>query len=149
MVTDVAVDTNILIYAQFPAFAEHAGAHAAVERLLADRSGRMVLTVAILHELVHVVTDSRRFEPPLSMAEAIRMVRAYLGRLNVRIVHSDEIDLANALALLEEHGLGRQRVADTLLAATLRRYSVNTLWTGNVRDFQVFPFLEAIDPTEG
>ncbi|MGE0491461.1 MAG: type II toxin-antitoxin system VapC family toxin [Vulcanimicrobiota bacterium] len=146
--SDVAVDTNLLIYAQFPAFSEHEMSLAALQALLSDRTRRMVVTVSILHEMVHVVTDSRRFDPPLSMAQAIGEARLYLGRSNVRVLHSDEIDLVNALALLEEHKLGRHRVADSLLAATLRRYQVRTLWTRNIRDFRLFPFLDVSDPTD-
>lgn len=141
-----AIDTSILVYAHVAAFAEHDACRRALEAELSDPEGRVVLTVGILHEWMHVVTDGRRFEEPLTMDEAARTAREYLGRQNISVLSTEEVDLANALTLVERYRLGRQRLADALLAATLRRHGVRRLMTRNRRDFQVFPFLEVVDP---
>ena len=143
----VAVDTNILIYAHCSQFPEHSKARSNMEALLQDLDCRVVLTVPILHEFLHVITDGRRFEQPATMEQATGIVRGYHGRTNVRILTTEETDLLNAIALVNMHKLGRKRLADTLLAATLRRYGVNLLQTRNRRDFKVFEFLTTQDPT--
>jgi predicted nucleic acid-binding protein len=140
------IDTNVLIYAHLPALAEHA----AVRRFLLDQLGQpgvtLVVTPLILHEFVHVITDPRRFDPPVPMAEALSLARRYLGRSNVECAAVDESAVRSALDLLERHGLGRKRIADALLAATLFRHGVRELITCNPSDFELFALFRLIDP---
>lgn len=103
----------------------------------------------MLHEFVHVITDGRRFDPPVAMAEALTLARGYLGRSNVECIASDEGSLLLALDLLSRHNLGRRRIADTLFAATLLAHGVYRLVTFNVADFRVFEDLTAIEPVLG
>ena len=81
------------------------------------------------------------------MDQALGLVRAYHGRTNIRILATEETDLLNAMALVGKNRLGRKRLADTLLATTLRRYSVRLLHTRNRKDFKIFEFLTTEDPT--
>ena len=143
----IALDTNILIAAHLPAHQDHAAARQKIEAHLAGEANQIVLTPAILHEFLHVITDSRRFENPPTMTEAIALSRNYLGKTNVLILASDALDMEETCSLLLQHQLGRDRVADTLFAATLKRHSVRQLWTKNIADFKLFDFLEATDPT--
>ncbi|GMU56429.1 MAG: hypothetical protein AMXMBFR33_55750 [Candidatus Xenobia bacterium] len=144
--SDIVVDANILIYARVSDFPEHESARRALEAALVDATGRVVLTVGILHEVLHILTDGRRFGNPMSMADGIDFIRTYLGRTNIAVLPTQEVDLENALSLVEQFRLGRGRISDALLAATARRYGIRRLMTHNVRDFAVFPFLEVIDP---
>jgi len=50
------------------------------------------------------------------------------------------------LDLLRRHRLGRKRILDTALAATLEACGVHRLATWNGRDFELFPFLEIVRP---
>ena len=94
------------------------------------------------------MTDARRFEPPVGMGEALAPARLYLGRANVECVATDAEALAEAFNLVDRHRLGRKRLADTLLAATLLRHGVRQLVTCNRGDFEVFPGLQVIDPRD-
>jgi len=107
----------------------------------------LVVTAMVLHEFVHLITDPRRFAPPVSMAEALALARGYLGRTNVKCLTTDEPALLGAFALLERHGLGRKRIADTLLAATLLRHQVVDFATCNAADFRAFEPLTLVDPS--
>lgn len=140
------LDTNVLVYAHLPAFAEHASVREFLLEQLDRRKVVLVLTPGVLHEFVHVVTDERRFEPPLSMAEALAVARLYLGRSNVECVASDEGDLLRAFDLLERHHLGRKRIADALFAATLMNHGVAQLVTCDARGYELFDGLSVIDP---
>ncbi len=130
------LDTNVLIYAQMPSLPDHEVVRRYVIEQLRQREVTLVVTPTVLHEFIHVVTDGRRFEPPVSMSEAIAVARLYLGRSNIECLAVDEAVLQRTLALLERHGLGRKRVADTLLAATLLHHGVNEIVTCNPGDFQ-------------
>lgn len=140
------LDTNVLVYAHLPVFPDSERVRAFLLQRLARPDTSFVVTPLVLHELVHVITDSRRFDPPVSMSEAVAIARSYLDRSNVECVASDEDSLALTLRWIEQMGLGRRRIADTLLAATLLRHGVESLVTCNPADFEVFEGLSLIDP---
>lgn len=142
----LGLDTNVLVYAHVAALPDHGVVRQFLLRQLGKRGQTVVLTPSVLHEFVHVVTDPRRFEPPVGMGEALALARLYLGRANVECVATDAEALADALVLVERHGLGRKRLADTLLAATLLRHGVTRLATCNPSDFEPFSSLRLVDP---
>lgn len=142
----LGLDTNVLVYAHLAALPEHGVVRQFLAAQLARRDITLVVTPSVLHEFLHVVTDPRRFDPPVSMAEAVALARLYLGRANVLCVPTDAEALAEALVLVERHGLGRKRLADSLLAATLIRHGVHDLLTCNRSDFEAFTALRLIDP---
>jgi predicted nucleic acid-binding protein len=140
------LDTNVLIYAHLPSLPDHEIVRRYLLEQLRQERVKLAVTPMVLHEFIHVVTDGRRFEPPISMGEATAITRLYLGRSNIECLAIDEAVLQDALALLERHGLGRKRIADTLLAATLLCHGVEEIVTCNPADFQPFERLKVIDP---
>ena len=140
------LDTNVLIYAQMPAFEWHDQVRRFLLGQLGSPDRTMVVTPGILHEFVHIVTDGRRFDTPVTMTEALAVARLFLGRSNVECVGADEAILLEAFDLLEHYKLGRKRIADTLFAAILLHHGVSEVITCNPLDFRVFDGLEVIDP---
>ena len=82
------LDTNVLIYAHLPVFGESEQVRGYLQRGLADDRCRFSLTALVLHKFVHVVTDARRFDPPVAMAEALVIARNYLNRTNIECLPS-------------------------------------------------------------
>jgi len=142
------LDSNVLVYAHIPALEGHGAVRAFLLEQLAEKNVTLVITPSILHEFVHVVTDARRFDPPVTMPEALAVARLYLGRSNAECVATDAEILLKALDLVERNSLGRNRLADTLFAATLLHHGVRSLITCNPGDFRVFAGLEIIDPRQ-
>jgi predicted nucleic acid-binding protein len=140
------VDTNVLIYAHMTELSQHEGIRSYLIDQLAQEDVTLVVTPGILHEFVHVVTDGRRFDPPVAIKDALAVARGYLNRMNVECLSIDERTIARAFNLLERHQLGRKRIADTLLAAALLDHGVGELITCNLADFQTFKELTLIDP---
>ena len=140
------LDTNVLIYAHLPVSAESGRVRTYLRRALADSRRRFSLTPPVLHEFGHVATDPRRFEPPVTMPEALEIAGGYLDRSNVECLAVDEGSMRLAFDLLDVHGLGRRRIADTLLAATLLSHGVKTIVTCNPADFTLFGDLAVVDP---
>lgn len=62
---EIGLDTNVLVYAHIPAMPDHEHVRRYLLAQLAD-DARLVVIPLVLHELVHVLTDSRRFDPPIS-----------------------------------------------------------------------------------
>lgn len=142
------LDSNVLIYAQLGAMEAHGAVRSFLLRQLEDPETQLVITPAILHEFVHIVTDARRFEPPVPISEALAAARIYLGRTNVICLATDQDAVRLAFDLMERHNLGRRRLADTLFAATLLANGVRELITCNPADYQLFSELRLIDPRE-
>lgn len=142
------LDTNVLIYAHLPAFAEHLPVKAYLEGLARREDVLLAVTPGVLHELVHVVTDARRFEPPVSMAEATALARTYLDRSNAICLATTPEATARALDLVDRHRLGRKRLADALLAATYLEHGVARLVTCDPGGFGDFDGLELVDPRQ-
>jgi predicted nucleic acid-binding protein len=140
------VDSNVLIYAHIPAFSEHAPVKHFLKEQLAQEDTVLAFTPAILHEFVHIVTDRRRFEPPVEISEAIAIARLYVDRANTECLSVVESDLTDAFELIERHRLGRKRIADTLFASTLLRNGVTELITCNPDDYRPFDGLTVVDP---
>ncbi|MFN0066337.1 MAG: hypothetical protein ACKVYV_01755 [Limisphaerales bacterium] len=57
-----------------------------------------------------------------------------------------EDDVQSWLRWLRQHHLGRKRILDTQLAATLHRRGVRRLITSNPDDFRVFGVFELLVP---
>lgn len=114
----------------------------------AETSGhRFALTQQILAEFLHVATDPRRFEQPLSMSDAIEISMDLWHSPDVeRLTMGPEVH-SRICDLMLRLRLGRKRILDTQLAATLELAGVAQLATLNGRDFKIFPFLEVIDPS--
>jgi predicted nucleic acid-binding protein len=107
---------------------------------------RLVTTASVLAEFLHVATDSRRFNPPLLMEEALSWIEAWLAREETLLLAVEDADVQLCLRWLRQHHLGRRRILDTQLAATLHRQDVRRLITSNPDDFRVFGVLELVVP---
>jgi predicted nucleic acid-binding protein len=140
----VGVDTGVLVAVTVR---EHP-AHAAAWRWFADevrgRDGAMALAPQVLAEYAHVVTDPRRFERPLSMADALAVASRWWHARECRQVAADGDAVAIFLDWMAEHRLGRKRLLDTLLAASYRAAGVSRLVTTDGRDFEVFGGFEVV-----
>jgi predicted nucleic acid-binding protein len=140
------LDTNVLVYAHVASLPDHGVVREFLARELARPDLTLCVTPSVLHEFIHVVTDPRRFEPPVGMGEALALARLYLGKSNVLCLSTDATAVAEAFDLVDRHRLGRKRLADTLLAATYLQNGVRQIVTCNGADFDVFPGVEIIDP---
>ena len=143
-----AIDTNILVYLAASDVPQHAKSRRAIEEFLSrSRENRIAVSDDVLFEFVHVVTDPKRLKSPLTMVAALDWAEAlWSGRETQPLLPSPET-FTRTMALLRKHGLSRKRIRDTALAAVLEENGVREIWTANAGDFQVFPFLKAIDPT--
>ena len=144
----IALDTDVMVHWAVRGARHHRRVRGWIDERL-DADERFGLTQQVAFELLHVVTDGRRFEEPLEMGAAVDFVRRlWTSREVVRI--PARVDVVPRLCeLIEHHGLGRKRILDTALAATLEAAGVRTLATCNARHYRSFGFLEVIDPTGG
>ncbi len=139
------LDCNILVQL---AIADHPANQRTVLAVQAEvqRGNRLVIPGLVVSEFLHVVTDPRRFAPPLTMAEAITWVEDFLANSQVHVLESSPASVAQTLSWLRQFDLGRKRILDTYLAAALHSAGVRRLLTSNPADFGVFSTLELVTP---
>ncbi len=140
----LGLDTDVAVNLLF----EGAPEHRRVREFLRQksRSSSFGLAPQVLFEFLHVVTDPRRFETPLTTTEALRRAgELWRGAEIVRVMPTTQL-VARVFDLMTSLGLGRKRILDTALAATYEAAGVRCIATLNGRDFKVFDFLEIVDP---
>ena len=141
----IGLDTTFLVHTEI----QESGAHAAATEVL---SGRLLghdreagLAPQVLTEFVHVVTDPRRFERPLSVHQAVEKARFWWNAREVARVFPVEEAVTQFLAWMREHRLGRKRLLDTMLAATYYANGITSIVTSNARDFRRFGVFELVE----
>ena len=124
----------------------HRAAHRLLDTEVREHGSSLGIAPQVMHEFLHVSTDPRRFENPLSMQAGLRWSRSLWNASEVvRILPAPGV-LDRTLELLERLRLGRKRILDTALAATLELAGVRRLATFNPGDFRSFAFLELVAP---
>ena len=144
----LALDTDALVHWQMAGTEHHDKTRSFIEKAVRTDGVRLGLTAQVLHEFLHVTTDQRRFPRPMTMMHATRRVRELWSAPECERLLPGAEAVSRTLVLLEKYHLGRKRILDTALAATLEFAKVSRLVTLNRRDFEVFPFLEVINPSE-
>lgn len=139
------LDTTFLVQVEVQETDAHDAALEVLRREVLGRGRKAALAPQVLSEFVHVVTDRRRFERPLSMAQALAKARFWWSAAEVERVFPDDQAVGRFLAWMQEHGLGRRRLLDTLLAATYHRSGVTRIVTSNARDYSMFGVFELIE----
>lgn len=142
----LGIDTDVLVTWVMQGAPLHAAIRNLVKREVQEEGNLLGLTPQVLHEFLHVSTDPRRFESPLSMPEALRISRSLQGAKEVVWLLPIPEVVPRTLELLQELRLGRKRILDTALAATLECAGIHRLATLNRRDYEVFSFLEMVGP---
>lgn len=139
------LDCNILVQL---ALADHPANATTVAAVQAEtqREGRLVFPPLVVTEFLHVVTDARRFDPPLAMIEAVDWIENLLGNPTVGLLEPSQGSLRQMLRWMRQLNLGRKRILDTYLAAVLHTAGVRRLLTSNPADFAVFGVLETVVP---
>ena len=141
----IGADTTFLVQLEIAELPANPAAHALLHREIIVPGAPLVLAPQVLGEFIHIVTDQRRFQRPMSMAEAIAKAHYWWNAQEVRQVFPDRLSTDLGLDWLSNHQLGRKRILDTQLAATLWSSGVRRIVTSNPDDFAIFG-LETLSP---
>lgn len=142
----IAVDTNVLVYADREEMPLHAQA-VAVLRKLAEGNAAWALPVFCIGEFVRVVSHPRVFDPPTPANEAIDAIEALLESPSVRLLVPGPRYvplLRDAIASSAARG---NLVFDAQIAAVCLEHGARTLLTED-RDFSRFAGITVQSITE-
>ena len=131
------LDTSFLVAVEAGSHEAHARCRTQLQKLL-KAEDVFALSPQVLAEFIHIVTDPKRFSSPLTLTQAIERAEIWWNAAEVTHVFPTAESTLLFLGWLEEHKLGRNRLLDTMLAATLQAGGVTAILTLNRGDFAVF-----------
>lgn len=143
----LGIDTDVLVSWAMLGAPHHDAARRFLETEVGTRQAPIALTPQVCFEFIHVVTDPRRFTRPMEMEQAVSVARDLWDAPETIRVLPGPTMLHRVLELIDSLRLGRKRILDTALAVTLSEGGVARLATFNARDYEVFGFLEIVDPS--
>ena len=139
------LDTGFLIAFEVQEHPDHPAARATLSKLIAD-GHKLALAPQVLAEFLHIVTDAKRFQTPLTMPQANAVIDQWWTSRDVIPVYAGDLATRQFLIWLRQHFPGRKRLLDTLLVATYWQAGVLSLLTTNPADFTVFGCFHCVTP---
>ena len=140
----IGLDTSYLIGLAIREHPSHPRCLEVFDEEIRGGTATMAVAPQVLAEFCHVVTDPRRFERPLAMADALDLCGQWWHAQECRQVAVDVEAGALFLRWMADLRLGRKRLLDTLLAASYHRAGVSRLAATDWRDFERYGVFELI-----
>jgi hypothetical protein len=142
----IGVGNTFLVELSLTDLAGRPRARALLAGVVPSEVNPLVLTPLVINEFAHTATDPKRFATPLTVERAAGIARDCWETREVLRLRETADSVALFLRWLDEFQLGRKRLLDTQLAATLHVGGVRKLLTSNPADFSVFGVFELLVP---
>lgn len=140
----IAVDTNVLVYAEMKAAPFHARALALITSL-AEGDAQWAVPWPCVYEFLRVVTHPRVFKPPMTLEDARSDLRALLAAPSVVLLSETDRHAQILDELLARSGATGNLVHDAHIAALCLEHGVRELVTADT-DFAKFAGLKVRNP---
>lgn len=140
----IGLDTSYMVALTIREHPFHHKAMQLFDDEIRNRDAGMAVTPQVLAEYAHVITDSRRFDHPIQMDEAIELCEQWWHSRECYQVFASSEATAIFMGWMREHRLGRKQLLDTLLAASYYCSGVTRIATTNWRDFKRYGVFEII-----
>jgi predicted nucleic acid-binding protein len=137
------VDADFLVAVEVKGHVFHQEANRLLDALL-NESHTFALAPQTLAEFIHVVTDAKRLPIPLTITEALERAERWWEAIEVMRVFPDGTAVTDFFSMIRQHRLGRKRLLDTMLAATLHQLGIRKIITNNEADYRVLATLEIV-----
>ncbi len=140
----IAVDTNLLVYAHRSECEFHPQAANCIVSL-AEGRGAWAIPWPCVHEFFAVVTNTKIFAPPTSVAVALRAIDAWLASPTLHLLSETAQHWPTMRSLFASASVSGARVHDARIAAICLEHGVREFWSAD-RDFRRFPALNVRNP---
>ena len=141
----IGLDTCFLIDLYWNDSSRHQNAKALYSKLANDDSVKIAIFYNCFNEFLHVITDSKRFENPFSIQEAIEVIDSWCDLENVNVLYPDDTSFKRTLVWMNMYNLGRNRINDTQMASSYITNGVSSIITANPKDFEIFECFDVQD----
>lgn len=140
----IGIDTTFLVQLEIIELDLHQKAKSFLNNHLASH-GRFALAPQVINEYLHIITDHRRFERPLTMGSALKKADTWWHAREVRPVFPNHSSSSVFSDWMTKYSLGQKRILDAFLAATYFSNNIREVITTNVRDYRVFTEMQTIE----
>ena len=137
------LDTTALLEFEFSQHPNHESIRHLIENIL-NKGDKLGIAPQVISEFIHVASDAKRFEKPLSVRAALKRAEIWWHASEVVQVFPKIETVRLQLSWMSKYNLGRKRILDTQLAATLYSNDIRSVITSNARDFRLFEAFEEI-----
>ena len=141
----IGIDTTFLIDLEIADSPRHEAALKLFNKWLGEKHSLLAIYNQTFLEFQHVITDSKRFNSPLSMEEAIERSWFWIDQERIKIIYPTENSLKRVLLWCNMYKLGRKRIQDTHMVAAFAEAGVSELWTANPSDFGILEAFDLVD----
>jgi predicted nucleic acid-binding protein len=143
---DIALlDTNVLVYALFPAAPQHTASRALIDSAQ-DAEAGLCVSPNVLTEFFSVVTDARRVSPARTPEDALKAIDDLLALPGLSLIPVP-VDVISRIAdLVREHPITDGAIFDLQIAATMLGNGVRRVYTYNRSDFEKVQGLDILTP---
>lgn len=143
----IGIDSCFLIDLYWQDSPRNKNARALYSKIANDESIQIAIYHNCFNEFLHVITDSRRFENPFSIKEAINVIDFWCDLERVTVLYPNDTVLKRTLAWMNMYNLGRNQINDTQMASCYLSNNITSIITANPKDFEIFQSFELQDYT--
>lgn len=140
-----SIDTNILFYALNRDCPESESAFTVIKNGL-KAPENWILSDQVYLELYKLIQNPAVLEQPLSRQEAFDIIHYYRNESGWLCCSYDVRYWQDMVSYLQSADYPSANIFDLQLAVTLKNNNVKKLYTRNIKDFALFPWLETVDP---
>ena len=141
----IGLDTCFLVDLYWTDSPRNKKARDLFSKLANDSNIQLGIYYNCFNEFIHVITDSKRFENPFTIKEAIAVVDFWCDIDRVRVLYPNDSSFKRTLAWTNMYKLGRNRINDTQMASCYLLNNITSIVTANVKDFEIFECFELED----
>jgi predicted nucleic acid-binding protein len=143
-----SLDTNILVYALNADCAEFQSAAAALQRAL-DEPQDWIIADQVYLELYKALRNPRIFGKPYGAEVAFSKVQMLRDECGLRRCCYGDSVWDQLAPRIQRADFPYQHTHDAVLAETLLKSGVQTLYTRNIKDFEGYGFTSLVNPIDG
>ncbi len=140
----LAVDTNVLIYAEIASSRHHKRAREILIGL-AEGASAWAIPWPCVYEFLRVVTHPRVYHPPVPIEIALEDVGKILGSPSLVLLSETSYHHAVLEQVIRQANVSGNLIHDAHIVALCLEHGVSELLTGD-RDFARFSGIRATDP---
>lgn len=143
-----SLDTNIFVYALNADCREYASASAVLQMAL-DHSEDWIIADQVYFELYKALRNPRVFGKPYGAEHAFSKIEILRDQCGLRRCSYVDQVWDGVSDWLKRGEFPYQRTHDAVLAGTLLKAGVKTLYTRNLKDFEGYGFTSLVNPIDG
>ena len=138
----IGIDTCFLIDLYWQNSPRNKNARDLYSKLAKDNSCQLAIYYNCFNEFLHVITNSRRFENPFTIKEALAVIDFWCDLENVTVLYPSDSSFKRAVTWMSIYSIGRNRINDTQMAACYAPQGVSKIITANPKDFEILECFE-------